>query len=223
METYMYSQVDENGYRRILHLRPDAVGDRLVIDSNPYGNSAACIMPRGAVQDLRDALTAWLCDDSPTTSVTVHLTEEHVRRIVREELGELLRPGIAHLGPHTPAPAPQAGEDVWGEAHPCAACGHAEGVHTILHGCGAVNGEDECWCTSYRQVAPLAGPDCTMCDHPDIDHSPSVGCRRGECGCAQYTSAPAPECTCTHAYFGMHSSEGCTYRKCPCTFTEDAS
>lgn len=186
MEMYKYSQVDESGYRRILRLRPNEVGDRLVIDSNPYGSSPSCIMPRDAVQDLRDALTAWLDDDSPTTPVTVHLTEERVREIVRQELAS--RP----MPPGTPAvaPAPQAGEDVWGEADPCVRCGHAEGVHTILHGCGAVNGEDECWCTSYRQVAPLAGPDCTLCDHPDIDHSASVGCRRGGCGCAQYTSAP---------------------------------
>lgn len=51
-----------------------------------------------------------------------------------------------HLhSPSAPAVA-VAGEDIWGTRTPCIRCGHAEGVHTLMHGCGAVVDGVECKC-----------------------------------------------------------------------------
>lgn len=51
------------------------------------------------------------------------------------------------LNLHSPA---SSDADVWGTRIPCTRCGHAEGVHTSVHGCGAVaNDGYECGCTEY--------------------------------------------------------------------------
>ena len=51
---------------------------------------------------------------------------------------------------HSPA---TSGEDVWGTRTPCIRCGHAEGVHTLMHGCGAVVDGVECECTQCTCTA----------------------------------------------------------------------
>ena len=154
MDAYLYDMRDEHGYRRVLEVRTNSMGDRLVVDTDPNGKGVACTLPRADVVRLRDALTAWLGDGSPPPAT---LTEDRVRELVQEELAAAR---WHRLQGNTPVkarfindPEPHDvghAEDIWGP--PCNGCTHSTGVH-VSSGCT----DPECGCTRVGMRTASSG------------------------------------------------------------------